>query len=209
MADVLLGADAALFRFLNGTLGNPLFDAAMPVITDLNLTWYGRILIGGAWLLLLLRGGRRGRVAALLLIPLIAVSDQLSSSLIKNLVMRPRPCHVIDGAPVIDGVRLLVGCGGGWSFPSSHAVNHFAAATFLAGRHPRWSGWLFGWAALGAFSRISVGVHYPSDVAAGALIGMGTAWLFGRAWRLAAARFPRLDPPAGEARGDARGGTAG
>ncbi len=197
MPEFLFTLDVGLFRFLNGTLGNPVFDALMPVVTDLNQSWYGRTIMAGAWLLLLIRGGRPGRAAALLLIPLIVLTDQVSSSLLKQWVMRPRPCHVVDGVPVIDGIRLLVGCGGGYSFPSSHAVNNFSAATLLAHHFPRWRGYCFGWAAIVAFSRISVGVHYPSDVAGGALLGLCAGWLFILAWKMVVARYPALDPFSG------------
>ena len=78
MTDLLLSMDSALFTFLNGTLGNPLFDVVMPVITDLNRHWYGWVLIGGAWVLLIVRGGRVGRTAALLVIPVIVISDQVT-----------------------------------------------------------------------------------------------------------------------------------
>ncbi|HLF13833.1 MAG TPA: phosphatase PAP2 family protein, partial [Bacteroidota bacterium] len=198
MPDFLYALDVAVFRFLNGTLGNPVSDGLMPFLTDLNQTWYGRVLYAGAWLLLLLRGGKPGRTAAILLVPLIALSDQLSSSVVKKIVMRPRPCHLIDGLPLVDQIRLLVNCGGGYSFPSSHAVNNFAAATLLSHHFPKWNRYYFGWAALIALSRISVGVHYPSDIAGGMLIGMLTAWIFLSAWKMVLLRYPGLDPfPAG------------
>ncbi len=194
MIDILHSIDVALFRFLNGTLGNPVTDVVMPFMTDLNTTLFGRILLVGAWLLLFVRGGRTGRTAALLLIPLIVVSDQLSSSFVKKFVMRPRPCHLVDGVPAVDQIRLLVGCGGGYSFPSSHAVNNFAAATLLSFQFPKWARALFGWATLVALSRISVGVHYPSDVLGGALIGALTGWIFIAGWKRVVLRYPVLGP---------------
>jgi undecaprenyl-diphosphatase len=123
-----------------------------------------------------------------------AVADQLSSNVIKHLFLRPRPCHVVDGAVVVEGVRLLVGCGGGYSFPSSHAVNHFAAATFLSSYYPKAGRWLFCYAALVSLSRVFVGVHYPSDIAGGALIGMTVGWIFIQAWAQIRALAPPLRP---------------
>jgi len=194
MMEMVQWVDTALFQLLNGTLGNPLFDALMPVITDLNRHWYGWIFFGGAWVLLMTVGGRTGQTAALLLIPVIAISDQLSSSVIKKIVMRPRPCHLAEGIPIVEHVRLLVGCGGGFSFPSSHAVNNFAAATLISHFFPRRRTALFLAAGLVAFSRISVGVHYPSDVLVGSLLGIFIAAVCIVGWSLLVSYYPVLDP---------------
>lgn len=196
MTDLLQAIDSWLFHFLNGTIGNPFFDAIMPVITDLNHHWYGWVFFGGSWILLLTVGGKVGRTAAILLIPMIVISDQLSSSVIKKIVMRPRPCHLVGGVPVLDHIRLLVDCGGGYSFPSSHAVNNFAVATLLSHFFPRKSRYLFAAAGLVAFSRISVGVHYPSDILGGMLLGAAVAVFCILGWMLLVSYFPGLDPSA-------------
>jgi undecaprenyl-diphosphatase len=158
--------DRMIFSLCNHSLRNSLFDAVLPFVTDLNQHWYGLSLAVILWLLLLLRGRTPGRLAALLLIPTIAFSDQLNSSLLKYLIVRPRPCHAL-----VD-VHLLVNCGSGNSFPSSHAVNTFAAALVLAYFLPRWTWAFFSFAVIVAFSRVYVGVHYPSDVLAGSVIGL-------------------------------------
>ncbi len=165
MNEILLDLDKSLFYFCNQGLRNWLFDVILPFLTDLNRKPLALVIVGILWLLLLLRGGRPGRVAALLLIPTIALSDQLNSSVLKFLIERPRPCHVLSN------VHLLVGCGSGFSFPSSHAVNNFAGAIVLAYFLPRWSWAFFLFAAVIAFSRVYVGVHYPSDVIGGAVLG--------------------------------------
>lgn len=166
MADFFYSIDVAVFVFINRTLQNAAFDAVMPVLTDLNHNTIARVVVVLLWVLLVVKGGRSGRVAALLLIPAIAISDQLSSSVIKPLIDRARPCHEL-----LD-VHLLVGCGGGRSFPSSHAVNNFAGAWVLAHYLPKGRWIFFSIAGLVAFSRVVVGVHYPSDVIGGALIGV-------------------------------------
>jgi undecaprenyl-diphosphatase len=158
--------DRIVFHFCNHDLENKLFDAVLPVVTDLNKHWYGLWLAAILWLLLLLRAGTPGRLAALLLIPTIAFSDQLNSYFLKYLIVRPRPCHVLPD------VHLLVGCGSGYSFPSSHAVNTFAAALVLAYFLPRGTWAFFSFAVIVAFSRVYVGVHYPSDVLGGSIIGL-------------------------------------
>lgn len=167
--DTLLYIDRQLFHFLNQGLRNPLFDILMPFVTDLNRKPLALVVVLILWLLLLFRGGTNGRIAALLLIPTIVVSDQLNSSWLKFILERARPCHEL-----LD-VRLLVGCGSGLSFPSSHAVNNFAAALILSYFLPRWTWAFFTFAGIVAFSRIYVGVHYPSDVLAGAILGMAIA----------------------------------
>jgi undecaprenyl-diphosphatase len=204
MIELLAGWDKALFIFLNGTLANPIGDVLWPLITDYDRMLVVRILLVGVWLGLMIRGGKRGRTAALLVVLVIVCSDQLSSFVIKPLVNRPRPCHTVEGIPVVEHVHLLVGCGGGKSFPSSHAVNNFAVATLFAFFYKRARTWLFLWAFLVAFSRVAVGVHFPSDIIGGALIGSAIAaavlWL----WKLTGntiAPWLRLEQAEGTAHG--------
>jgi membrane-associated phospholipid phosphatase len=69
--------------------------------------------------------------------------------------------------------------GRGPSFPSGHTSSSFALATSLSLSYPEWYviAPSFAWAGTVAFSRMDLGVHYPSDVLAGAIIGAGSAWL--------------------------------
>ena len=179
MFDALIDLDKELFLFLNQETRNWLFDVVLPFLTDINRKPIGIVILAILWLLLLTKGGRPGRIAALLLIPTIALSDQLNSSFLKFLVDRPRPCHELAN------VHLLVGCGSGYSFPSSHAVNNFAAAMVLSYFLPRWTWAFFCYASVICFSRIYVGVHYPSDVIAGAMIGLVVGFLVIVAFRQA------------------------
>ncbi|MFN8145356.1 MAG: phosphatase PAP2 family protein [Bacteroidia bacterium] len=104
---------------------------------------------------------------------MITLSDQISSSVIKNSVMRLRPCH----DPMIGSeVHIVNGyCGGMYGFVSSHASNVFALTTFLIyffrGRHHKLRTILIVWASVVSFSRIYLGAHYPGDVICGALLG--------------------------------------
>jgi undecaprenyl-diphosphatase len=177
MADFLYSLDKSVFYFFNHSLHNSVLDVVMVFVTRTD-TLHFRIFYGVVWLVLMVKGGRRGRTVALLLIPVIAASDQLSSSIIKHLVSRMRPCFTLPD------VTLLVPCGSGLSFPSSHAVNNFAAATLFSFYYRRWTWAFVTYASIVALSRPYVGVHYPSDAAGGAVIGIVVClvilflWLF-------------------------------
>jgi undecaprenyl-diphosphatase len=197
--ELLAAADRGLFLFLNQTISNPVGDYLWPLITDYDRLPLVRVILVGLWVLLLVRGGVRGRTAALLLIPVLVLADQLSSSLIKEWVQRPRPCHSIDGMPVVPGIHLLVNCGGGKSFPSSHAVNNFAVGTLFSFYYPKGRWAFYGWAALVALSRPAVGVHYPSDIIGGAVIGFAVAAFIIWLWTITQRRFfPAVSVDAGK-----------
>lgn len=180
----LVTIDTQIFVFLNQYIANPLFDLVMPVITNLN---HWRIPIVLVWLFLMIKGGRRGRVAALLLIPVLTMSDQMSASVLKPLFGRIRPCHALDN------VRLLVGCGGHLSFPSSHATNISAVAVLFGYFYRKGTIWFIIIAALVGFSRIYVGVHYPGDVLFGFLVGCSLSVLLLFIYLKLSAKFPAIE----------------
>ena len=192
MAEFLSSIDAGVFSFINGTLANPFFDAVMPPLTNWNQSAVGLGLAATILALLNWKGGRKGRIVTFLLVVLILAGDQLSSSIIKPLVARPRPCHEVNGAPAVSGIRLLVDCGSGYSFPSSHAVNNVAFATLFAFYYRRFAPVLFFYAFAIGLSRIVVGVHYPSDVLGGALIGGMLAMTLIAIWNRVGGRFAFL-----------------
>ncbi len=66
-----------------------------------------------------------------------------------------------------------------YSFPSGHTSTAFALATSVTIAYPKWyvATPAYLWASSAAYSRMHFGVHYPSDIIAGALIGSGSAWL--------------------------------
>lgn len=155
--------DRSLFFFLNLALANSFFDYLMVLITDKH-TWYlpGAILF--TWLVW--RGGKAGRIMALLVIVGIVLSDQISAGILKPLTEQFRPCKELEG------FRLLVHCGSRYGFPSSHAANAAVIATLMSYAYRRWTAFWVIITFLIGFSRIYVGVHYPSDVAGGWVLGI-------------------------------------
>lgn len=107
----------------------------------------------------------------------ILFADQFTSAFMKPFFERLRPCH----DPRWEGIVHNFGkCGGLYGFASSHASNSFAIAMLinlsLKGKY-KFLPWLFLWATLFSYTRIYLGVHYPSDVIVGALVGIASAWL--------------------------------
>ncbi len=166
----LLSLDTALFHFINGTLSNPFFDWLMPVLSGRNVHWLIAVII--AVPMVIFFGSARLRISSLLAVLVVALGDPLIIGTIRNAVGRARPCLALND--VID--RL--GCTGSGSLPSAHAANMFAVAmTFFL--FYRRSGWvLFPLAGAVAFSRVYCGVHFPSDVTVGAILGAGYAIVF-------------------------------
>lgn len=93
--------------------------------------------------------------------------------------MRLRPCN---NPYLQDIVHLVVHCGSGYSFPSSHATNHFALGIFSAYTIKKKWVWVAGiaWAVLVAYSQIYVGVHFPGDVLVGGILGIIIGILVGK-----------------------------
>jgi undecaprenyl-diphosphatase len=164
----LIQLDTSLFYFFNVKLQNGFFDFLMPILTNLD---YWRIPIGLGVILLLIFGKKRGRFAVFLLVLGITLSDQLCNSVIKPLVGRIRPCNILEN------IHLLVNCTKSYSFPSSHAVNMFAGVTLLSYSYRKIRVLLFIIAVLVSYSRIYVGVHYPFDALAGAILGIFCAFI--------------------------------
>ncbi len=201
----LQALDVTLFRFVNDTLSNPLFDRVMPWLSGNRFFVPGLLLVLG---LVIWRGRAKGALFCLLLVLAIGVTDGLVCKNLKNATNRARPCLTLER------VNLLVGCSDSGSLPSAHTANWFAALSVA---------WLFqrrSWRvllplALGvSFSRVYNGVHYPGDVLTGAILGAGsglaTVFAANAIWRVGGQKWfplwyqrtPSLIPGCPAAKGD-------
>jgi undecaprenyl-diphosphatase len=184
----------------------------MAALSSWAVWWPLAILAGGAIFLL---GGFHARAMLLAAVLAVGINDGLVCRTLKDMVGRPRPNDTISGVRTIDLARatprllavtlpLRVKISDvkkpphrGKSFPSSHAANCFALATVISVFYRR-RGWIaFVPAVLVALSRMYVGVHWPSDVLAGCLIGilcgLGSVFLLKTVWkRFAPAILPAL-----------------
>jgi len=170
----VLYLDEQLFYLINNGWQNPFFDAIMPIWREKS-TWIPLYILLAAFITYHFK--IKGLYLIIALGLLVGITDNVSSQLIKKNVRRIRPCN----DQTVEDVHRLISCGSGYSFPSTHATNHFAIATFLSMtlgqffrkiRLP-----LFLWAASIAFGQVYVGVHYPLDIICGAIFGSILAFL--------------------------------
>ena len=159
----LRGVDAALFHRINQVWTHPWLDAFFPWLTDLDhnrIAVWGALPVALAWWLYV----QRGRAVKVLLAMVLAVGlcDAAAHRFIKPHVRRSRPADAV----------LRTHPPGSYSFPSNHACNTFAAAAVLGQAEPPLLWPALAVAALVAYSRVYVGVHFPADAAAGALLGL-------------------------------------
>jgi undecaprenyl-diphosphatase len=151
--------------------------------------FYGFTTIGAGWGLLFLLPflvrPRWRRETAWCLLGILTTS--LITSLVKDVVMRVRPCNALAWCSPID-----ITTPAGFSFPSGHASGSFAFAAFIAVRRPRLAALAFTYASIVGWSRCVLGVHYPSDVFAGALLGT----TIGASFAVVFTKRTPLGPPA-------------
>lgn len=187
MLEELLHLDKDFFLYLNG-LGADSWDnfwqfvsnkfSAIPIYVFLLILSYQKYGLKSTMLMLVSVG------------LLITVSDQLSN-LFKYGVGRLRPCHDPN---ILEVMRLVKSyCGGKYGYFSAHASNSFSIAVFfgtiLKSKIKYISIVLIVWAALVAYSRVYIGVHFPLDIVTGALIGALLGWVFVKLYIFALRKF--------------------
>lgn len=180
----MLGWDQSLFHLINGQWTHWSLDALMPLF-HWGPAWFVLLGLPAAYAAWRYPGPtRRVLIVAGLLLLFV---DLTNTRLLKPLLLRLRPCHALEG------VRLLVQCGGEYGLPSGHAANTAALATALGARWRRALPWLALLVAVVGYSRVYVGVHYPLDVAAGWLWGTAAGlggWGAFSLWERRAGRYP-------------------
>lgn len=181
MIEKLIDIDQDIFILINQGLSNVVFDWLLPIMRN-PYTWAPLYLF--LIIFFIKNYGKMGVFIVCMTLVNFGVTDIVSSHLIKKNVQRIRPCN----DPIFkDEVNLRVRCGGGYSFTSSHATNHFGMAFFwiaLFRRRWRHTLWLsIAWATIVSFSQIYVGVHYPFDILCGALLGAAVGLLNGYLFR--------------------------
>ncbi len=172
----LINVDKSLFHKVNGEWYNGFLDGIMPYIRE---PFFWTPFYVFMILFVLINFKLKGWMWMAFILLTVTISDYTSSSLIKEYFFRLRPCRDPD---VAHSIRFIVGyCPISSSFVSSHAVNHFALATFIfvtfrKAISRRWV-FIFLWAAAIAYAQVYVGVHYPVDVVCGSLYGILIGYL--------------------------------
>jgi undecaprenyl-diphosphatase len=162
--------DHDLFTDLNSKWTNPLFDTIMPFLRN-SIIWIPLYLFILVFVVVNFR--MKAIWWIIFFLVTVALTDMTGTKIFKYGFERIRPCNNPD---MLAQLRLLVRCPSGFSFMSNHAANHFGMATFLfiTLRHlfKNWMLLAFLWAAIIGYAQVYVGVHYPSDIAGGMIMGV-------------------------------------
>ena len=167
------------FSFLYAIPRTAVLDSFFLAVTKIAGS-YGQLWVIVAAVLLVFKKTRKAGVAVLLAYAAVFLIGQYG---LKNLVSRPRPCQMdLDFALLVDRPSSS-------SFPSTHSAWAFGAATAVFMQHKKSGIAAFIAAALIAFSRMYLFLHFPTDVLAGIVLGIALGvlanWITGRIWKTA------------------------
>lgn len=190
--NALIDADTNVFLFFNG-MHTLFWDYFMSMYSG-RFIWvpmYATVL----FLLYRTFGWRTATVYLLAIALTITIADQACASWIRPHVARLRPSNLENPlsvlTQVVNGYR-----GGSYGFPSCHAANSLAFASFMAMMVKRWKFTLFIliWALLNCYTRVYLGVHYPGDLLVGAIIGSLVGCIVFMLARIVAAMIDKTAP---------------
>lgn len=170
--DQILGdLDNEILFYVNSTLASPIFDPAF--LTLSSETFWISLLAITAIILHVVRN-KTGIKCVWTGIVALGISDLVAYRIIKPAIERPRPCYAMP-----EKLRLIVdGCGSAYGMPSNHAANAMALATVIYLFFGRSVGIPVAIVAIAvAISRVYLGVHYPTDILAGGVLGVAVGWL--------------------------------
>ena len=165
MLESLINFEGSILLFLQNYVRNPVLNALLIPFTLSNNAGISCILIVAVFIYF-----KSLRKAGILMGISLLLEFLLNNLIIKNLFARIRPYEVIDG------LILLVGKAPDYSFPSGHTGSAFALAVVIFMVMDRKYGIIaLILASLMGFSRLYVGIHYPSDVLGGVILGVVTS----------------------------------
>jgi len=187
--------DLDILYFFNVTLSSSFLDVAVPFLTN-SRNWIPVYSL--AALFLVWKYKWRGVRIVCAVAIMVGAANTITNVLVKEFIERPRPCATdAVGAYIISWIRLPDGMRFGFSMPSSHAVNNFATAMFFFILFPsrKIFLWFFIVATIVASTRLYLGLHYPSDTLAGAIMGIGIGYVFAKGYLLLEKKYFSRDEP--------------
>lgn len=175
MIEWLSNLEKSILYWINQTTSNSTFDGLFPFYTDMHkLKWF---IIPAVLLILFyyIKQYRRAGVTYFVFLLLTLSISDFTGKIVKDSFDRPRPFTVKES-----GIVQKSPAGEGHSFYSNHTSNMFAFATYSSAFFPGGKAVFFAFAVLTGYSRMYNGVHYPSDVLAGAIAGILIGWLISK-----------------------------
>lgn len=172
MFEKLLEIDNQILIFINSA-GTPFFDAFWLFITN---AWYWLpFFVFLLFLVFRFFPETRWKIFCYTLLTLLTTIILTNTT--KEIVMRLRPLH---NELIVNHLRIVTQ-EKGYSFFSGHTSNSFAVCVFLFlifRQRFKWAFWVFLWAVPYSYSRLYLGVHFPSDVLVGCIVGTSVAFFY-------------------------------